>query len=141
MAALNDHERQTEPNRLPGREMAADHVTALLDEASASGGGVLLAEDANGPCGLLFYLIAREFGRFVLPENQRFGVISDLWVDARARRRGIATALIASAERALAAEGVRRVEISAVSANKAAQRLYLAAGYAPAHVTLAKQIV
>ncbi|MEO1469166.1 MAG: GNAT family N-acetyltransferase [Pseudomonadota bacterium] len=140
MAALQEFERAVEPNRLPGAEMAGAHVSALLAAAMEGGGGALVAEDRAGPCGLLVYLVEHAFGRFVLPENQRYGYISDLWVDPRIRGRGVASALIARAGRDLADLGCRRIEISAITANSRAIRLYEALGFSPDHVTLARTL-
>lgn len=139
MTGLQEFERPIEPNRRPGVTMARDHVSALIDWAS-QGGGALIAETAGDPVGFLIFGIDEEFGQFVLPENQRFGRISDLWVDETARGRGIARALIAEAERRLTTMGIARVEIGAVFANRRAIALYEAIGYQPSSLILAKSL-
>ncbi|MEL6197676.1 MAG: GNAT family N-acetyltransferase [Pseudomonadota bacterium] len=140
MAALQDFERETEPNREPGADMAADHVEALIGEGLREGGGAILAEDAAGPCGFILYLMQTEFGRLVAPENRRYGVLTDLWVEPRARRRRLGHRLIEAAEARLAALGARRIEVTAIAGNAPAQALYAAAGYAPSAVTMAKRV-
>ncbi|MEL6768122.1 MAG: GNAT family N-acetyltransferase [Pseudomonadota bacterium] len=139
MAGLQEFERPIEPNRRPGDEMAAEHVAYLLDWVGTEG-GVLFAEDDDGPAGALVYGVEEADGRYVLPENQRFGYISDLWVEPRARRRGVASALIGAAEERLAAAGLKRIEISAIAANLGAIRAYEALGYRRAYVGFDKPL-
>ncbi|MEO1531430.1 MAG: GNAT family N-acetyltransferase [Pseudomonadota bacterium] len=139
MAGLQEFERPIEPNRRPGAEMAAEHVAYLLDWATGEG-GVLFAEDDQGLAGALVYGVEEADGRYVLPENQRFGYISDLWVEPRARRRGVASALIGAAEERLAAAGMKRIEISAIAVNLGAIRAYEALGYRRAYVGFDKPL-
>ncbi|MEM7496802.1 MAG: hypothetical protein AAF371_02275 [Pseudomonadota bacterium] len=44
MAGLQDFERPLEPNRLPGAEMAADHVAILLGWAAEGAAALTLAK-------------------------------------------------------------------------------------------------
>lgn len=120
-AALQDHERTMEPNRLPGRDCGA-HVEALLRWARGAG-FVLIAELDGEPAGLLIAGTEDE-GAYVLPENRVHGVVSDLYVAEGARRRGVARALLAEAERRFRAAGLARMEIGTLAANDAARALY-----------------
>ncbi len=141
MAALQDFERATEPNRRPGAEMARSHMGTLLAWAAAHpAGGVRLAEDAGGPAGFVLWGVETEFGDYVLPENRVYGHISDLWVEPRARRTGLARMLIGAAEARLAAHGIARVEIGAVASNARAIATYRALGYAPSVLVLSKRL-
>ncbi|MEM6489684.1 MAG: GNAT family N-acetyltransferase [Pseudomonadota bacterium] len=140
MAALQDVERAIEPNRLPGPAMAAPHVAALLQEAAASEGLVLIAENADGPCAFLFALVEEAFGTVVDPRNRRLAVISDLWIEPDARGTGLVEALIARAEAHASAAGLARIEVSALWLNARAQAAYRKAGFAPSLVTFAKAL-
>lgn len=141
MAGLQDFERALEPNRRPGPAMAAAHVTALLGwVAEHPAAGCLIAEDADGPAGFLLWGIETEIGDYVLPENRVVGWLSDLWIEPRARRHGLAGRLVRAAEAHLAAHGIARVEVSALPANAAAIAAYEALGYRPAALTLARAI-
>lgn len=141
-AALQDFELPLEPNRLPGEECAEAHVTALMRwTETADGAGVLLALDAcSEPVGFVVYGVDEAFGRFVLPENQRFGLIADLFVAEHVRGCGVGAALIRAAERRLAAAGLRRVEISAISRNAPARAIYQRLGFEESYVTYAKAL-
>ncbi|MEL6773612.1 MAG: GNAT family N-acetyltransferase [Pseudomonadota bacterium] len=145
MTALNDFERTLDDNREVGAAMAADHIEALVKEVARAGGGMILAEDqatatGGGPCGFIVYAMQTEFGRFVAPQNQHYGLISDLWVAPRARRQGVAQALIAAAEEGLLTLGAGRIEVGALWDNAGARALYAAAGYAPSAVTMVKRV-
>ncbi|MEO1275267.1 MAG: GNAT family N-acetyltransferase [Pseudomonadota bacterium] len=142
MGALQAYEAAMEPNRLSAEASAEPHMRALDDWAWRSGGAVLLATaDHDGaPLGFIVFGIDEEFGSFVLPENKRYGVVSDLFVYERARGQGIARALIGEAEAFLREKGLSRIEISALWANDGARATYAALGYAHAHLTFAKAL-
>jgi RimJ/RimL family protein N-acetyltransferase len=72
--------------------------------------------------------VAWEGGDLGLPEVQ------DVFVLGRRRRGGVATALMAEAERLAAAEGHERLAIGHSAANEAARRLYEGLGYRDAGV-------
>ncbi len=142
MAALQDFEGTLDPNRLPGADCAADHVAALLDWSGETGGAALIARSSRRViAGFLIFGVETEFGHFVLPENQRVGQLSDIYVVPEWRRMGVARRLIEAAEARLAAAGVHRAEVSALVANVAAISAYEAAGYRPSYVTCAKALL
>lgn len=124
MAALQAFELTLEPNRVPPREIGA-HLDHLLGLVERDGGFVLLAEDAGGPVAFLLGVVAEEDGHFVLPENRRYGLVTDLFVAPEVRRRGVAGRLMTEAEQRFAALGLRRMEIGALAANGSARDLYL----------------
>jgi ribosomal protein S18 acetylase RimI-like enzyme len=141
MAALQDFEREIEPNRQPGGEIADRHLAALEGWAAGHpGGGVLVAELDGRVAGFIVTGIDIEPGDYVLPGNRLVGRLSDLWVAPEARGRHVARALVAAAEARFQAAGINRAEVSAVQRNVVALRLYSALGYAPYEVTLAKQL-
>ena len=141
MARLQDHERASEPNRPPGAAIAEAHFAALEDWVAAHpAGGILVAERGGRLAGFLLFGIDEALGHYVLPENRLAGSLSDLWVEPEARGQGTARALIAAAEARLKAAGIARVEVTALSRNEAAIRLYQRLAYRPYQVTLAKAL-
>jgi GNAT superfamily N-acetyltransferase len=86
----------------------------------------LVAWDGDEPVGHAH--VAWEGGDLGLPEVQ------DVFVLGRRRRGGVATALMAEAERLAAAEGHERLAIGHSAANEAARRLYEGLGYRDAGV-------
>ncbi len=66
------------------------------------------------------------------------GWLSDVWVEERWRRRGVARTLIAAAEDWLREQGISRIELSVAQANTAAQAVYARLGYHLATLTFAR---
>jgi len=141
MAALQEFERATEPNRTPGPEMAASHIDALVAWAGMRpGGSVLMADVAGEAVGFLVTGINEELGTYVPAEARLVGHLSDLWVEPAFRGRGIARALIAEAESRLRAAGIHRAEISALPSNDQARALYHGLGYADCLMTMGRRL-
>lgn len=141
MAALQDFEAVHEPNRLPGSDMAKQHLEALeawINEHYA--GGNIIAEIAGRPAGWAMFGVVTAHGFMVPEENRLIGQLSDLWVEPEFRRQGIAAALIGEAERRFREAGIRRMQIAAIAANTDAIDLYKQLGYNPYEVALSKPL-
>ncbi|MEM1315852.1 MAG: GNAT family N-acetyltransferase [Pseudomonadota bacterium] len=124
MAGLQAFELTLDPNRLPPEEIGP-HLDHLFDAVDREGGFVLLAEQAGRPVAFLLGVVAEEGGHFVLPENRRYGIVTDLFVAPEARRRGLAARMMAEAEARFAALGLAQMEIGTLAANGPARALYL----------------
>lgn len=141
MAALQEFERATEPNRTPGPEMAESHIDALIGWAGEHpGGSVLVAEMGSRVAGFLITGVKEELGTYVPEPARLVGDLSDLWVEPEFRGRGVARALVAEAEARLRATGIARVEVSALPTNADALALYRRLGYADCLVTLERDL-
>jgi hypothetical protein len=69
MAALQDFEREIEPNRTPGAEMADKHLAGLEAwVAEHPCGGVFVAEAGGALAGFIIFGVAEEFGELGPPE-------------------------------------------------------------------------
>ncbi|MEO0681788.1 MAG: GNAT family N-acetyltransferase [Pseudomonadota bacterium] len=140
MQGLQAYELTIEPNRLPPEEIGP-HLKHLLDAAEREDGFVLLAEDDGGAAlGFLIGVPLEESGDYVLPENRRYGLVTDLFTAPQARRKGVARALLAEAERRFAAKGLRRMEIGALAGNAPARALYAEVFGAESAVIYAKPL-
>ena len=115
--ALQAHELSVTPNRLPPKEMAEPHLTALEEWVRKTGGATFVAVRGEDLIGYAVCGIDEEFGCFVLPENQRYGRISDLYVEGDARGLGAGTKLIRACAAHLQSRGVSRVAITAMAGN------------------------
>lgn len=148
MRALQAYELRFEPNRAPPGAMARPHIDALERWATENDGGVLVCEratalggaDPSRPEGFLVFGVAEEFGFFVARENQRYGVISDLFVREPARGQGAGHAMLDAARERLIDSGVRRLEVTALWSNAVARAAYEAMGFAPSHLTYAETL-
>src|SRR5687767_6373848 len=99
-----------------GHERAATFWVATLESAARGERVVLVAEDGDGVVGTVQVVVAA-------PENQPHrGEIAKLLVHRRARRRGVAEALMHAAEAAAVAAGKTLLVLDAASGD--AERLY-----------------
>lgn len=71
---------------------------------------------------------------------RQHALIGELFVEEAMRRSGIARALLAAGEAAMAARGARRLRIWAKAGNQAAVACYQAFGFAAYEVVLEKPI-
>jgi len=140
MSALQEIEREMEPNRFPGPEMAAQHLAWLEEQVAAHEGAVLLAEAEGVPVGFLICFTDEDPGFFVRREEARFGYIADLYVEEAARGSGTAQALMEAAEAHFRALGIRQLRLFAVAGNARAQAFYAKLGYGLYEVSLRKKI-
>ena len=104
----------------------ADIDAQLADGDSA----LLVAEDERGAVGLVSVAMQSSptFGGFV---PRRYAHVADLAVDARARREGVGTQLMAAAEAWARDHDADSVELLVVEGNDGAEALYRASGFEP----------
>ena len=141
MQLLNQAESEWRSDRDLSAPAAADHVDYLLELVRTEGGFVLLAEDQHQTAvGFLVGLEETIPGAFILPHLRRHGYVSDLYVDVAARRCGVATALLNEAARRFKEQGVSRIELSVLAANKNALALYERAGFSLAYFRLQREL-
>jgi ribosomal protein S18 acetylase RimI-like enzyme len=72
--------------------------------------------------------------------RDRCGVGVDLWVEPRARRAGVGTALVEALVAALAARGAPRVVLNVAARNPRAARLFGALGFRETMVELTREV-
>jgi ribosomal protein S18 acetylase RimI-like enzyme len=85
---------------------------------------ILLAELESASAGF-----TQLFPSFSSVATQRIWVLNDLFVARQARRRGVASALMAAAEDFARAQGGRRIILETTPENTSAQALYEARGW------------
>lgn len=101
----------------------------LPQRAADSRSVLCIAEDDLGIVGFLVGTIEPEIPIYHIKE---FGFIHDLWVEPRARRRGIGTALARQAISRFKSMGVSQVRLDTATANEGARRLFAGCGFRPA---------
>ncbi len=104
------------------REHALTFWQRVASDVAAGNRGLLIAEDAHGICGTVQLI-------FDLPENQPHRAdLAKMLVHRRARRQGLAAALLHSAEEAARQAGKTLLVLDAVT-DGAAARLYQRQGW------------
>ncbi len=96
---------------------------------------VLLVEDPGGPVGFASLRILPQV-ESDLPHAE----LSDLFVDARHRRRGVGRALVASAEEFARSRGCRSLQLTVGFDNDGARAFYRRAGFSDFALTMKKPL-
>jgi ribosomal protein S18 acetylase RimI-like enzyme len=136
---LQDYERRLHPSRLPGDQIA-DAYLDWLQKRAAEQGAVLVAEIDGAFAGFVAGWIEEESHICEAPEYNRFGYVSDICVLPAYRGRRIASRLLDAVEQRLGAEGVTRVRLFTLAANRAARASYEGSGYTAYEVAYEKPL-
>jgi len=136
---LNCYEEPLSGNRRTDTAGAALSLEAALARVKRCGGHALVASWDGAPAGHLFLTFEHD-APYVREALRPFAQITELFVREEFRRRGIAPALIAEAERLAQARGVERLMIGVLAGNALAEPLYRRLGFVPAVIEMAKHI-
>lgn len=143
MAELQEYERGLESNRTPGAEIARQHMAYLEHVVACQRGAIFVAVAGDELIGFVV-CFAEEYepgDLHVVPEERRYGCISDLFVAAPYRACGIGGRLMAEAEAHLRGLGLVSVRISFLARNEQAEAAYRKLGYSPYMVTYTKRMM
>jgi ribosomal protein S18 acetylase RimI-like enzyme len=136
---LQDHESRLHPSRLPGDQIA-DAYLAWMEKRAAEHGAVLIAEIDGAFAGFVAGWIEEESHICETADSNRFGYVSDICVLPAFRGRRIASQLLDAMELRLRREGVTRVRLFTLAANRAARASYERSGYAAYEVVYEKSL-
>jgi ribosomal protein S18 acetylase RimI-like enzyme len=136
---LQDNESRLHPSRLPGDQIAAAYLD-WLQKRAAEPGALLIAEIDDAFAGFVAGWIEEESHISEAPEYNRFGYVSDICVLPAYRGRRIASQLLDAVERRLRLEGVTRIRLFTLAANRAARASYERSGYAAYEVVYEKSL-
>jgi GNAT superfamily N-acetyltransferase len=125
---LNLYEEDISHNRRTDVAGGEESLVAAWDKVRETGGHALVAELEGHVVGHMFMIFHNE-PVFVREELRPVAYVTDLFVREAARGRGIATALMAQAERLAAEGGVRRLMLGVLAGNHAAEALYARLGF------------
>ena len=140
IAALNDHERTLHDTRLPGAEIAEAYFAKIHGKIATNHGCIVVAFNSDQRVGYMACCIGRDDAPAETSDSNVYGYISDVFVAAELRGRGIAALLVAEAERRLRPLGVTRLRLGSLANNDQAIRAYRKAGFADYEVVLEKRI-
>ena len=129
LAAFQDYECGLHPNRRPGAEVAESSLAEMEREAAANDGAVFMAEIDGEAIGFVCCYADHDDDEMIHEEARPHGYVSDIFVAAAHRGRGVGAALLAAAEDHLAGLGFSRVRLSVMAANTEARALYEKRGY------------
>jgi ribosomal protein S18 acetylase RimI-like enzyme len=140
LVGIQDHEVALTDTRLPGRQVAEPYFARLRGSVADHSGAMFIAEAEGRFAGFVACYVVEDDNLAETPDSSRFGYVSDIFVAPERRGCGIAQALLAVAERHLAATGVTRLRVGVLSANRTACRAYQSYGFAPYEAIYEKRI-
>jgi GNAT superfamily N-acetyltransferase len=135
---LQTFEFAFEPNRRIDDTVGADYLAVLLAEVATKNGRVFSAVDEHDtPLGWAVVFIEQD-EVYTSPDWRSYGLISELFVDERARGTGAGKDLISACENYIRSQGVSLASIGALWGNDRARAVYSRLGYAPTSVRMRK---
>ena len=137
--AFNRYDEAITHDRRTDYAAAVETLGSARERVGKHDGHILTAEQGGRVVGMLF-MIFESRDAYVQEELRRHAYITDLFVREEARGAGVATALIAEAERIAAEHGVRRIAIGVLAGNEPAERLYARLVFAPYFTERAKPV-
>ena len=139
VAELHNAEGRLHDSRLPGEETADAYLAWMLAEAGRDG-AVFVAEAGGVFAGFAAGWIVQEDYIEETPDSNRFGYISDVCVMPAFRGRRIVGRLLEALEVCLSLNGIKRIRLSTLAANKAARTSYERLGYAAYEIVYEKAV-
>ena len=139
---LQEAECAMEANRAHWSDGGMAYTDWTLTEIAQNNGAIFLAEtEAGDPIGLVTCWRAEDQTDItVMPEARVHLYVSDLVVKAAWRGRGVASVLLAEAERHGRALGIAQMTIGVLAVNEAARRAYAKAGFGEYEMLLRKPL-
>ena len=124
----------------PGSEMTMAEVDRTIAEIADEDGIVIVAELNGKPVGYAGVVLQNATDEFELKDEWRKrGFVTDMYVDASARGRGIGLALLAECDRYVASAGIDWLQICVSPDNAPAIALYRKAGFGDYEIVLEKR--
>ena len=121
-----DHQnfhRSLEPSWPSGDAVVSDYMTYLETECAAHNGCIIMAEYAEQTAGFVCVVAST---RGESPEDPApFAWIHDIFVKPEHRRRGVASVLMAEAERFARSQGARLLRLGVLDRNEIARAFYV----------------
>ncbi len=137
---LNVHELAVSGDRKVDRATAEFTLDGLEQRLAERRGCILIAEWEGRAVGFLGWCVD-EGGVYVTDDVRLHGKVTDLFVAAGFRGRGIGKALLRAAEALTRELGLKRLSIGVLAGNEAAERAYANFGFAPYAAILQKTVV
>jgi GNAT superfamily N-acetyltransferase len=139
---LQEYECTIEPDRAHWADGGAAYADWMLEESAQNQGAVFIAESEEGTIvGLLTCWRAEDATDMtVVPQARVHLYISELFVAEPWRGRGVAGALLATAETHARGIGIAQVTIGSLASNKSARRAYAKAGFDDYEILLRKRV-
>ena len=128
--ALQEYEREFEPNRRIDDTVAEDYLAELRKRAEKNG-CIFIAKDDQGRALGWAVVHDDEEETYVVPRERRYARFTELFVESDARGTGVGRALMSACEGWARERGHNNIIIGALFQNALAMAVYQESGYVP----------
>lgn len=136
---LQDYERDLDGRMPSGESIVDDYVLQMFSRCKQSVGRILVAEVDGEVAGFVTILTKVSSGELADGEIE-YGLISDLVVGPKYRRRGLGQELLAAGEAFARSCDVKWLRIAVLEKNRVAKDLYTANGFSVLFSELEKDL-
>ena len=134
---LQRFERAIEPNRTEPSTIAAEYIEELVADCVDHDGVILIAEEDDHVVGFACVL-SHVRSSNVIEKHRDHAYVTDLYVRASERGRGIGDQLMRAVEAHAVKNGTSRIRVGVLAANDVAHGLYGKLGYRDYEIVLEK---
>jgi ribosomal protein S18 acetylase RimI-like enzyme len=138
--SIQEYERALVPELKPGTEIGLAYTTILIDTIVNQEGIVLVAKVGSVAIGFACAWIDSDDDPLLSDAARSHAYVSDLFVDERYRRRGVARLLLEAIDNEMLQRGCKRIRICTKAFNHAALNCYQANGYSAYEIILCKTL-
>ena len=136
---LQDFERSLDPRIPSGAEIVDDLIPHMLDRCKKSDGRILVAELNEEVAGFVT-ILAKVKSEEIEDGEIEYGLVSDVVVASKYRKRGIGKKLLEAAESYAKSYGVRWLRIGVLAENHTADGLYDSMGFKRMYIEREKEL-
>ena len=140
-AELQDYERQFEPNRRPGVELADKYVSGLLKHCNKTNGKILVAIVSNQVVGFSCVFAEEVLDEVLNEPNCKVAYLSDLYVKQELRGSGLGKQLMVETESYARKCGATSIMLNVLADNQSSRQFYARLGYADYELKLTKSLL
>jgi len=127
---MQHYEHAFEPDRRIDSAVAREYYTVLMDRVAQSMGRIFVAEENDQAIGWAAFVVEQN-SVYVVEPQRTYGYIAELYVNERARSRGIGQALIAACETEARRLKLGLIMIGVLAGNRRTAEIYTRAGFSP----------
>lgn len=142
MELLQDVESELHPNRPSGSKIGNGHFAYLEEIVKKQDGQIYVAQSKEGIIGFVVCFVEEldEGDLHIVDQERKYGYISDLYVLATMRERGVGAALMKAAEEHFLDLKLEVVRVGLLCSNERAAKFYHKAGYQPYEIVYEKRL-
>jgi len=136
---LQDSERLLDPRMPAGADIVDKYIPKILERCIQSAGKILIAE-IDGEVAGFATILTRVSSAELEDGDVEYGLVSDLMVLKKYRRRGLGRQLLEAAELYARTNNVKSLRIGVLAGNQAADKLYSSMGYSSLYTEREKDL-